>query len=267
MLLGARDLAAAAWLVSPLALVLASIAIARRQPALHTALMVVASCFLAAGNVAFAAGSANGMLEPWFAFIVLTVAAERIEFARLTGRRRGMAAMRAVVCLMVASVVTSAFDAEAAGLAFGASIAALGAWLLRFDIARRTWHAGGFARFAATALLSGYAWLIAGGLAWIAWVEGAPVGDLALHALALGFAASMILAHAPIVVPAVARLRLPYTAAFYLPLALLHGSLLMRAGSVVARLPLSVPGAANAVALGAFVIVVATAARPRGRPC
>ena len=44
----------------------------------------------------------------------------------------------------------------------------------------------------------------------------------------------MIFAHAPIVFPAVLRLRLPFYQGLYLPLAQLHGSLLVRlAGDLV----------------------------------
>jgi hypothetical protein len=38
----------------------------------------------------------------------------------------------------------------------------------------------------------------------------------------------MIFAHAPLVVPVIAGVRMSYSAAFYAPLFLLHGSLLLR---------------------------------------
>ena len=49
-----------------------------------------------------------------------------------------------------------------------------------------------------------------------------------MHALALGFVFSMVFGHAPIIVPAVLRVAVPYSPAFYAPLALLHLSLLVR---------------------------------------
>jgi len=58
--------------------------------------------------------------------------------------------------------------------------------------------------------------------------------DAVLNCLLVGFVFSMIFAHAPIVFPAVLRLRLPFYQGLYLPLALLHGSLLVRlAGDLV----------------------------------
>jgi hypothetical protein len=86
----------------------------------------------------------------------------------------------------------------------------------------------GFARYSAIALIAGYAWLAIGGIAWIAMAANGAWRDAALHALGLGFVFSMILAHAPVVVPVVARRRMRYTPLFYAPLLLLHASLAMR---------------------------------------
>jgi hypothetical protein len=57
---------------------------------------------------------------------------------------------------------------------------------------------------------------------------GCPGRDLALHALGLGFIFSMVMGHAPVIFPAVARLKLHFGGWFYLPLAALHGSLALR---------------------------------------
>ena len=50
-----------------------------------------------------------------------------------------------------------------------------------------------------------------------------------MHAVFLGFTLSMIMAHAPVILPAVLRVRLPYRPAMYVPAALLHASLVVRA--------------------------------------
>jgi hypothetical protein len=49
-----------------------------------------------------------------------------------------------------------------------------------------------------------------------------------LHAVFVGFAFSMIFGHAPTILPAVSGLALPFQRRFYLHVALLHGSLLLR---------------------------------------
>lgn len=98
------------------------------------------------------------------------------------------------------------------------------------------------------------------GLAWSVHALTGAGRDTAVHALALGFVASMVFAHAPVILPALARIKLQHGRPFYLPLALLHATLALRVASGPAG---SVHGAAtlgNAVALLAFAATVAGAA-------
>jgi hypothetical protein len=112
----------------------------------------------------------------------------------------------------------------------GAGLILQAAWLACFDVARRTVRARGVTRFMACALLAGYGWLAAGGAIWVA--AGAtgwgPAWDAGLHAVFLGFVMSMVFAHAPVIVPAVLRVPLPFHRRFYVHVVLLHGSLLLR---------------------------------------
>ena len=82
----------------------------------------------------------------------------------------------------------------------------------------------------AVCLLSGYVWLAVAGIAWAATALGWPARDAALHALGLGFLVSMMLGHAPVILPAVAGIKLQFGRFFYVPLALLQISLLLRLG-------------------------------------
>jgi len=93
--------------------------------------------------------------------------------------------------------------------------------------------------------------------------------DAAVHAIALGFVFSMVFGHAPIILPAVLRVTLPYTRWFYLPLVLLHASLVVRTvGDAVARFDcIRIGGLLNALALGAFIVVTVIAVlRSRALP-
>ncbi len=122
----------------------------------------------------------------------------------------------------------------------------------------------GLTRFIAVCLLSGYAWLAVGGAIIVAsggLVPGAPAYDAALHALALGFVFSMVFGHAPIIFPAVLRVAVPYHPTFYLPLALLHVSLVVRlAGDALANFEWTrAGGMLNALALAAFILSTASA--------
>src|SRR5699024_166930 len=93
------------------------------------------------------------------------------------------------------------------------------------DARCRPVHGPGTARRLPGMAVTGALWLSIGRLH-----DGGPHQpyDAMLHALFLGFVISMIFAHAPVVVPAVLGRPLPYRRVLYLPLVLLHGSLLLR---------------------------------------
>ncbi|MGA0610940.1 hypothetical protein [Caldimonas sp. KR1-144] len=234
-LLAGRVTAGQALLVvAGIAFVAVNVAIVRRQRQAHTVLLLVAALAWLAGNLGFAAGEAGpATLSCWFAFLALTIAAERLEITRLLRRRPGaLATFFAIVAALLAGAALSAVAPAAGGMGFGA---ALSFWLMRHDIARRTVHAQGLSRYMAVCLLAGYAWLAVAGLAWVALAAGAfAARDAALHGLGIGFVLSMVMGHAPVILPALARVKVEFGPWFYAPLALLHGSLLLRlAGGAV----------------------------------
>ena len=258
----------AAWIVAALLLLVASVAIARRQLLPHTALLVVAAAAWAVGNGLLMASRIAPATAWWFAFLALTIAAERLELTRLLPRKRGSRATFTAACALLLAGAALGVAAPAAGaIAFGAALVALAAWLARYDIAWRTRKGTGFARYAALSLLGGYAWLAAGGVAWALSATAWPgARDAALHAVGLGFVGSMILGHAPLVVPAIAKARLAYTPAFYVPLALLHASVLVRvAGGLHEAAWRSLGGALNVLTLAVFAATIAMSLRRAGR--
>jgi hypothetical protein len=198
----------------------------------------------------------------WAAFLVLTIAAERLELSRLV---QTPPAARRVFMLIVVALLAGALIAliNPFGLrVFAAALLALAAWLLRYDIARRTVRSKGLTRFMALCLLSGYAWLaVAGALG----VAGAlmidhPLRDAGLHALLLGFVFSMVFGHAPVIFPAVSGLKMRWHAGFYLPLLILHLTLAARvAAGLINVFDLRQWAAiGNAVALAVFLLAVVT---------
>jgi hypothetical protein len=119
----------------------------------------------------------------------------------------------------------------------GVGLLAQTVWLVRNDLARVTVRRTGLTRYAAACMLAGYVWLFVSGLLWIA--LGLQVGstllyDAALHTLFLGFVISMVMGHAPIILPAVLRVPLPYQPIAWLPFALLHLSVAARVGADLA---------------------------------
>lgn len=256
---------AAAWLLlaASLCFTAVNVLLWRKQRAAHTALLVASALAWVTGNSLFLASTlAASPLPWWYAFLVMTIAAERLEMTRLM-RRHPHATFMLVAALgaQVAGAALSAWHGAAGGVLFGLGLLALAAWLLAFDIARRTVLAHGLSRYMAVCLLTGYGWLAIGGLAWAATAQGWPARDAALHALGLGFIISMVMGHAPVILPAIARVKLHFTGLFYLPLALLHASLAWRlAGPFLDNSARSQGAALNAAALAAFLLTVVGAA-------
>ena len=111
---------------------------------------------------------------------------------------------------------------------------------LEHRVARRTVRQPGLTRFIAACLLPGYVWLIVAGGLWLAFGAGSASGmiyDAMLHSLFLGFVFSMIVAHAPIILPAILSIAIAYRPVFYAHVVLLHTSLVLRMWAYLAPDP------------------------------
>ncbi|MCC6526828.1 MAG: hypothetical protein IT373_29535 [Polyangiaceae bacterium] len=242
----------------------ASLVVLARQRTLFNAVMALGACSWVAGNLVLAlpGGTVPAAAPFWVGLLALTIAGERLELMRV--RRPPQSAVLALGGLalaLVASLGVGAFAAEIGARLTGGALVALAAWMLAFDVARRTIRVPGLTRFTALALLLGHVWLgVAGAVGLVAGaLYAGPTYDAALHAAFLGFAFSMVLGHAPIVLPALSGVRLRFRLRAYVPLALLHGSLVLRVlgdatGSAWAR---AWGGVGNALALAAFIATTA----------
>ncbi len=254
LILGAAPAIAQALLALGSAVLLAgSVSVFLRQRALFTFTLAAGAASWLIGNLLWLGGFSVYEVVPWWAgFLVLTIAGERLELSRFLPP--SPTAQRVFIAVLAGLTFGMALDARL----FGAALLALALWLLRQDIARRTVKDKGLTRFIAVCLLSGYAWLALAGAVMLAagLTPGSPAYDAALHALMLGFVFSMVFGHAPIIFPAVLRVKVPYHPAFYLPLALLHLSLALRLAGDAAGLAdwRSAGGALNALALAAFIL-------------
>jgi hypothetical protein len=218
----------------------------RLQPNLANLTVAAGAGSWLAGNLAWLAGvPLPGVVPWWIAFLVLTIAGERLELSRyLPVPERARTLFRAALLLLLAGVAAHHVDARIGAALTGVALLLLLAWLLRYDIARRTVRMHGVARYAAVAILNGYAWLAVAALAWLVEIAVPASGrDTLLHAIFLGFVFSMVFAHAPIILPAVSGARMPFSRVFYLPLLILDGSLLLRfAGNLVPLQELRIAG-------------------------
>lgn len=244
----------------------------RIQASWHNSVMAGgAGCWCVAGSL-WTRGWDLATLVPWLAgFLVLTIAGERLELSRLLApTKRGRALFLATIALFLAGLVASLFASSAGVRIAGAGLLALSAWLAFHDIARRTIKMPGVTRYMAIGLTAGYLWLAVAGVLWlvIGRLEDGPGYDAMLHAVFLGFVFSMVFAHAPVIVPALLRVRVPFHRAVYGPLVLLHFSLALRllggdaAGEKVAW---QTGGVLNEIAILAFLGTFATLTVCAGR--
>lgn len=234
-------------LAGPLLMTLGSLAAAgilgvmvRREPKLHTVTMAIGALSWVTGNVLWLAGAAIfEVVWLWAAFLVLTITGERLELSRvLRPKKYQFSLFAAAVTVYLLGSVIYAFAPQAGALLTGAGMLSLSAWLLLYDLARRNIrHPAALTRFIAVCLYSGFAWLGLSGVFILTWgVQYAGYSyDAMLHAVFVGFVFSMIFGHAPIILPALTGILLPFRRAFYLPLWLLHLSLALRiAGDIAA---------------------------------
>lgn len=206
-------------------------------------------------------------LLPWLSgFLILTIVGERLELAHVAMlATRAEALLTALATAMVAATVATLLWPALGYPLLGATLLATVAWLGRFDIARRTVRATGLPRYMAVCLLAGYAWLLVPASTWLL-IGQIPTGagyDAVVHAVMLGFVLSMIMAHAPVILPAVLRRPLPYTPLMYGPAVLLHASLLLRLAVGDARgfhWALQAGGVLNIVAVLGFVAIAVNSA-------
>jgi hypothetical protein len=245
-------------------MLLASASIAIRQLALFTVTLSAGAACWIAGTLQWLMGAFTPAVTGWWLnFLVLTVAAERLELSRVRHlSRASQAAFAGVTLLLLLGSARGEFAESWAPLT-AAGLLGCSAWLLGYDVARRTVRLAGQPRFSAIAILIGHGWLGAAGILLVT----APLGatafayDASVHAITIGFTLSMILGHAPIILPAVTGIRVRYSSVVYAPLILLHLSLAMRiAGDILERSELRiVSGFVTILALAAYAITLALA--------
>lgn len=236
LILGFSKEASAVFMVlSSLILVVIFLTLYLRQPDLFTLTMGIGAIFWLAGNLLWLfAFPINHVVFWWGGFLVLTIAGERLELARLgilsgAAKNSFLAGIGILSGGLAMTLVSFDFGVRLTGIGF----LALAIWLLNYDIARRTVRQSGLTRYIALALLLGHLWLGIAGILALS-VGGNMAGfyyDALLHSLFLGFVFSMIFGHAPVIFPAILGTPLTYHPRFYLHLGLLHLTLILRIGS------------------------------------
>ncbi len=249
-------------LLGSLIFTLASIAVLKIQPAIHNWILLSGAVALVMGNLLLLFGAELKVSVLWWmVYLVLTIAGERLELSRLAirseSKRQGLAGLS---LLPFVGAVVSIFSFALGELLATLGILGIALWLISYDIARRTVRQKGLPRFTAVCMLTGYTWLLFSSLLLL--LNNLDLmqttRDAPLHGLFLGFVFSMVIGHALIIFPAVTKLKIPYSSLFYLPLGVLHATLLVRVvGSLGLKTQVyALGGLLNAIALALFVLTM-----------
>ena len=207
--------------------------IVRREFALHTVTMFFGAIAWLIGNLLWTFGwQIYQVVFFWMAFLVLTIAGERLELSRvLRPTQMQQILFGGIIAIFMAGIILALFNLQLGTRLSGLGLLLLPLWSLRNDIAwRNVRHKLPLTRYIAWCLALGFIWLgISGGLSlgFGAQVAG-PRYDAVLHAVFVGFVISMIFGHAPIIFPAILGVPIIFQPAFYIHLGLLHVSLLLR---------------------------------------
>ena len=194
----------------------------------------------------------------WLAFLVVTIVGERVELARLAFATGSTQRRITVECAALMVGLALALFAPFLGYPLiGASLGILVADTAWHDVARGTVRTSGLPRLAGVCMLSGYGWALVPSILWVV----APPAfdgygyDASVHAITIGFVVSMLLAHAPVIIPAVARREVPYHWAMWVPFVFLQLSLALRllAGARKAEYPWRLGGTLAVMGMLLFV--------------
>ena len=233
-----------------------------REPKIHTLVMAAGGLSWIVGNILWVMGMPIfQMVFWWMAFLILTIAGERLELNRvlkLSTRQVGIFVL--LFLLILVGVSVTMIDLDIGTRLSGAGLLGLGFWFIKNDIARRNLHHSvPLTRYIAYSLFIGFLWLIVGGglMLGIGAQYAGPYYDATLHILFVGFVMSMIFGHAPIIFPAIFQVQINFQPAFYIHLILLHVSLLIRVMGDLASLSVvrQWGGLLNEVAILLFLVM------------
>ncbi len=198
------------------------------KEASHYVIALGAFCW-AVGNSLLLKSDFVPMVVPWWiAFLLFTIVGERLDLSRFLPVKKIFIVF---LYVLIAGIFCSFFIPFHVGGSriTGILIALIAIWLLRFDMARISIKKKGEYRFIGLGLIFGFLWLLVHAFIMIFLGNHPLYYDLWVHSFFLGFAFSMIWAHAPIIFPAVIKVkRLMYHPLLYIGLAFFQITLLGR---------------------------------------
>jgi hypothetical protein len=187
-----------------------------------------AFCLLTGNIVLFKTELYPAAIIWWMQFLLFTIVAERLELSRFLPLR---SSRRLLLMIILAVVLTTAFIPFhlQGNIVFALALSATAIWLFKYDMAFKSIKAKGQHRYSGTLLIVGYVWLILTSALLVAEKNMTFGYDAVLHSFFIGFVFSMIFSHAPIILPAVAKLPIKiYRPVLYAWFVVLQVSLIAR---------------------------------------
>lgn len=230
----------------------------KRRPGLDGQIAAAAPMCLLLADWRWGAGDPAALCAlGWSSFLVLVIAAERLELSFLY--RSASYVMPGAALLTLVGLALQQHRVVGLGWLI------LSLWLSGRDLARRNAGRGGLVAYTARCVMLGYAWLAVSGLQLLLYglpALSGPGFDRVLHGVFVGFVLSMVMAHGPIIFPALLKCSMAFSNWFYLPLVLLHSSLLVRCFGPWTSLGAS----GNLLAVLIFGLTMVSHSRSGGKP-
>ncbi len=203
---GNKELGIAALMVGNVGLLAVYILMmAKHKDAYWYMLLAGGTCWLLGNIVLLKVGLIAAASTWWMGFIFLTIVGERLELTRYLNVPKWAKTLLWVFAAMLVVGIALPFHSTYGKQLMGAASIGAALWLMKYDMARIGIRKQGFHRYVATGLLVGYGWLLLNGLM-VFLIPNHPLFyGLYLHTFFLGFAFSMIWAHAPIIFPAILK--------------------------------------------------------------
>ena len=264
LLIGELGAAAGLLIAAAVGLVVANAFVVFRERTDRAAFSLAAALAWLAGSMLFAAGTGGeATFALWLTFLIVTIAAERVPtHPPQGGGATSQRGLRPTLVVLLVAAASSAIAPAAGGTLYGLALVALAICFSRVEPARHAERKDALRRYIATSSRCSTAWLAIGGVAWAATALGWTFArDAALHALGLGFIVGTMMGHAPGLLRSVAHVDLRFGRFFYVPLAALQLSLVVRVGFGALDPDWRAIGAAlNVAALALFIATLLGAA-------
>jgi hypothetical protein len=189
-------------------------------------LLLIGAAFQLLGHVVLTKTNSYPMaFAAWMLFLIFTIVGERLDLTKFLPRGKYQKAE--LYFWLLAITLSSAMYHIGAAKILGFSLIGLSQWLIRNDIALVNITKTNNYKFLGISLLVAFAWLATTGI--IGFLSSPFLYDALLHSFFIGFVFNMILAHAPIIFPALLKINhKPFHPVLYLWLVLLNLALAVR---------------------------------------